>query len=289
MKNPTARVRAAARFEAAVESSPAGMIMVNNAGAIVLCNHAVERLFGYSRDELLGKSVELLVPGAARARHPEFRANFQAHPSARHMGVGRELFGVRKDGTQVPVEIGLNPIEMDAGLFVLASVVDITERRRAAAERDELIRRLVDLQNRERRDLAHELHDEMGQMLTALKLMLETQGLGGVEDMKAMVGSLAEAGIPEALPDILDKYRRDAPVRLAALVAAAVAADATALQRAAHAFKSSAGAIHAGTLAALLQETESAARAGDVPAAVARLGRIQNECRAVEECLQAAL
>lgn len=166
--------------------------MVNSEGSIVLCNREVERLFGYSRDELLGKSVDLLVPSAARDRHPEFRANFQAHPSARHMGVGRELFGVRKDGMQLPVEIGLNPIEMDEGLFVLASVVDISERRRAAAERDELIRRLVDLQNRERRDLAHELHDEMGQMLTALKLMLETQGLGGVEDMKAMVGSLQD-------------------------------------------------------------------------------------------------
>ena len=168
------------------------MIMVNSAGTIVLCNREVERLFGYPREALLGLSIEVLVPSGAQARHPQFRANFLAHPSARPMGVGRELFGVRKDGSQVPVEIGLNPIDMDGELFVLASVVDITERRRAAAERDELVRRLVDLQNRERRDLAHELHDEMGQMLTALKLMLESQGLGGVDDMKAMVHSLQD-------------------------------------------------------------------------------------------------
>ena len=189
--SPT-RERAAARFQAAVESSPAGMIMVNASGAIVLLNREVERLFGYARNELLGRPIELLVPQGVSGRHPDYRANFLAHPSARPMGVGRELHGLRKDGAEIPVEIGLNPIEMEDGLYVLASVVDITERRRAAAERDELARRLVDLQERERRDLSQELHDEMGQMLTALRLMLETEGLGGVDDMKAMVRSLQD-------------------------------------------------------------------------------------------------
>jgi PAS domain S-box-containing protein len=179
-------------FQAAVESSPAGMIMVDQSGTIVLLNREIERLFGYSRADLLGRSIDILVPEALRGRHPAARAEFLAHPSARPMGAGRDLFGLRKDGTQVAVEIGLNPIEMDGGRFVLASVVDITERRRTAAEQEVLLRRLVEFQEVERRDLARELHDEMGQMLTALRLMLETSALGGVEDKQVLVRQLQE-------------------------------------------------------------------------------------------------
>src|SRR2546430_87301 len=119
----TARKRAEARFRAAVESAPSGMVMINREGTIELINRETERLFGYSREELLGKSIELLVPHRLRERHPGHRTDFFANPQTRAMGEGRDLFGVRKDGTEIPVEIGLNPIETDEGLFVLASVV----------------------------------------------------------------------------------------------------------------------------------------------------------------------
>ena len=99
-----------------------------------LINRETERLFGYSREELLGKPIELLVPHRLRGRHPGHRTDFFANPQTRAMGAGRDLFGVRKDGTEMSVEIGLNPIETDEGLFVLASVVDITERKRAETE-----------------------------------------------------------------------------------------------------------------------------------------------------------
>ena len=122
------------RFRIAVESAPSGAVMVDRSGKIVLVNRETERLFGYSRVELLGQPIEVLVPQQVRGRHPGFRNAFFAQPQSRAMGAGRDLFGRRKDGTEVPVEIGLNPIETDEGLFVLASVVDISERKRAENE-----------------------------------------------------------------------------------------------------------------------------------------------------------
>ena len=130
----SARRRAEARFRVAVEASPHGMMMVDPAGQIVLVNQEIERLFGYGRDELLGQRVEMLVPQQLRARHPQLRATFHANPQARPMGAGRDLFGRRKDGGEIPVEIGLTPIESDEGTFVLASVVDIGPRKQAEEE-----------------------------------------------------------------------------------------------------------------------------------------------------------
>jgi PAS domain S-box-containing protein len=127
------RQRAYQQFCLAVESAPNAMIMVDQNGRIILVNVQTERLFGYGREELLGQEIELLVPERFRRRHPEFRAAFFAQPTVREMGAGRELFGRRKDGSEVPIEIGLNPIQSEHGFFVLSAIVDITERRRAEA------------------------------------------------------------------------------------------------------------------------------------------------------------
>lgn len=134
----SARRRAEARFRAAVESSPAGMVMVDRAGRIVLVNREVERMFGYTRDELLGANIEMLVPERFRTGHPVFREGFYRSPGARAMGAGRDLFGLRKDGTEIPVEIGLNPIEMEDELLILSSIVDISARKEEEAVRERL-------------------------------------------------------------------------------------------------------------------------------------------------------
>lgn len=118
-------------FRVAVESAPNAMLMVDGDGRIVLVNAQTEKLFGYPREELLGQSIERLVPERFRAAHPGHRHAFFSHPQTRSMGAGRDLYGLRKDGTEVPVEIGLNPIRMGNAHFVLAAVVDITERKRA--------------------------------------------------------------------------------------------------------------------------------------------------------------
>jgi hypothetical protein len=130
------------RLRAAVESSPSGLLMVDSDGRIVLVNREVERLFGYTREELLGRPVETLVPDQFRGLHPDYRSRFFTHPKTRAMGAGRELFGKHKDGTQVPVEIGLTPVVTEEGLFVISSIVDISARKAAEADRRGLERQL---------------------------------------------------------------------------------------------------------------------------------------------------
>jgi len=125
------RKQAEEQFRMAVESSPNAMVMIDESGLIVLINQETERLFGYARGELMGKPIEILVPARYRPNHPRQRAEFMANPEKRAMGAGRDLYGVRKDGTEVPVEIGLTPIQTPRGAFVLSAIVDITERRRA--------------------------------------------------------------------------------------------------------------------------------------------------------------
>lgn len=136
------QLNTAEHFLLALEAAPTGMIMVDAHGKMVLVNAQIEKLFGYSREELIGCPVEVLVPQRFREGHPGHRDTFFTAPTFRPMGAGRELYGVRKDGTELPIEIGLNPLETPRGRFVLSSVVDITERRRAEHEKETLVRQL---------------------------------------------------------------------------------------------------------------------------------------------------
>jgi PAS domain S-box-containing protein len=138
-----------ARLRAAIESAPSGLLMIDGRGTIVLVNREIERLFGYPREELLGRPVENLVPSRHRAGHEEFRRGFLGSPSVRAMGAGRELFGLRKDGSEFPVEIGLTPVATEEGLFVISSVVDISARKQAEREREELESQLRQAQKME--------------------------------------------------------------------------------------------------------------------------------------------
>jgi PAS domain S-box-containing protein len=119
------------RFRLVVEAAPNAMIMIDPRGAIQLLNSQAEQLFGYSREQILGQSIEMLLPASLRAMHRAVRGAFMRAPEARRMGAGRDLFGLRSDGVEVPIEIGLNPIATRGGTFVLASIIDITERKRA--------------------------------------------------------------------------------------------------------------------------------------------------------------
>src|SRR3569623_1499262 len=134
------------RFRAAVESAPTAMVMINSAGSIIITNAETEKLFGYQRSELLGQLVEILIPMRFGAAHPGLRGQFFIAPEARRMGGNRDLFGLRKDGSEFPIEIGLNPIETDEGLFVLSAIVDITERKeleKALRQTNELLEQRV--------------------------------------------------------------------------------------------------------------------------------------------------
>ena len=122
------------RFRSAVEAAPNAMIMVDASGRIAMLNDQAERMFDYSRSELLGQPIEVLVPPRFRGAHPELRTAFFSEPGPRPMGAGRDLFGLRKDGSEFPVEIGLNPTDTDVGAMVIASVVDISARKKAELE-----------------------------------------------------------------------------------------------------------------------------------------------------------
>jgi PAS domain S-box-containing protein len=161
----TERRKATEQFRLAIEAAPTGMLMVDREGKLVLVNAQIESLFGYPREELLGQSIEVLVPQRFRARHPGFRKSFSGDPRARAMGGGRELYGLRKDGTEFPVEIGLNPLQTSDGDFVLSSVVDITERKRADLERDGLTGQLRSLNA----ELEARVRDRTSQLSATLK------------------------------------------------------------------------------------------------------------------------
>jgi len=123
------------RFSMVIESTPYAMILVNQKGKITLVNRQLENLFGYSRDEVIDHGIEILIPKRFKQKHPELLRVFFEHPETRPMGSGRELFACRKDGTEFPVEIGLNSIEFKDGNMVLASITDITERKIQEANR----------------------------------------------------------------------------------------------------------------------------------------------------------
>lgn len=127
----TARKRLEHRFRQAVESAPNAIVMVNESGTILMVNAQTETSFGYSRTELLGQPVEMLIPERFRGGHVAARQAYLANPVSRPMGAGRDLFGLRKDGSEFPVEIGLGLIDDENGTIVLSSIVDITERKHA--------------------------------------------------------------------------------------------------------------------------------------------------------------
>lgn len=118
------------RFRIVVEAAPNAIIMVGKEGKITLVNKQAESLFEYPREELIGMTIENLIPKRFREKHPEHRKGFFANPTPRAMGAGRDLYGLTKNGKEVPIEIGLNPIVTESGQFVLASIVNITERKR---------------------------------------------------------------------------------------------------------------------------------------------------------------
>jgi len=124
------RKRLERMFQKMVEAAPCSMVMIDARGRIVLVNQQAEVMFGYTRAELIGDALELLLPERLRATHTGHRQAFAAAPSMRQMGMGRDLTARRKDGTEFPVEIGLNPVPGDeGGGLVLAAVTDITRRK----------------------------------------------------------------------------------------------------------------------------------------------------------------
>jgi PAS domain S-box-containing protein len=183
----TERKIAAEQFRLAIEAAPAGMLMIDRTDAIVLVNAQIERLFGYRREELVTRSVDLLIPGL--------------------LGAGRELHGVRRDGARIPVEIRLNPIDTRDGELVLVSVVDIAERQRAERENSDLMQQLQHLagslitaRDAERARIARDLHDDVSQQLAGLSIALSglkrrVASLSQDQDASAAVSAIQQRAV----------------------------------------------------------------------------------------------
>ena len=134
-----AKARDHEMFRLAVEACPSGMLMVDSEGAIVLANAEIERQFGYARDELVGKPVDMLVPVRLHRQHAMHRKAFNLRPETRRVEARSELLGLRKDGSEFFAEVSLNPIEVDGSLLILGVVIDISERKRVERLKAEFV------------------------------------------------------------------------------------------------------------------------------------------------------
>ena len=198
------------RFRLLVDAAPNAMIMVARDGKIAVVNKQVETLFGYAREELLGKPIEILVPQRFQAMHPVYRDRFFAEPKARPMGAGRDLFGLRKDGSEVPIEIGLNPIQTPEGLATLASIIDITERKRLE---ESLRQRVGELGEADRNKneflaiLAHELRGPLSPIRNGLHILRQPNVDGPtIERVKSLMEQQVR-NLARLVDDLLDVAR----------------------------------------------------------------------------------
>jgi PAS domain S-box-containing protein len=188
-------------FRLAVESCHNGMVMVDSTGKIVMINTAIERMFGYPSVELVGQASEILVPERLRSRHMQQHWEFAMHPEAPGLDASRDLIGLRKNGTEFPVEVGLNPIRVGSDILTLNVIVDITERKRLERLKDEFVS-----------TVSHELRTPMTSIAGSLGLLVGG-AVGALPAPATRLLGIAHANcqrLVRLLNDILDIQKLEA-------------------------------------------------------------------------------
>jgi protein-histidine pros-kinase len=197
-----------ARYRDMLESIPDAIVIVNITGNIVLVNSHAEKLFGYERANLLGRSVECLVPDRLRDRHPRHRMNFFSDPKVRPMGAGLDLYGQRRDGTEFPVEISISPLETEAGMLMSSSIRDITERK--------LVERSLQNTNRMKSEflasMSHELRTPLNGIIGFTEFLIDEKPGSLNEKQKEYLNDVYQSAqhLLQLINDVLDLAKIEA-------------------------------------------------------------------------------
>lgn len=213
VRDATERKEAEARFESLLEAAPDAIVVADDHGIITVANHRATDLFGYSRDELIGHPVEMLVPKRNRDAHPDLRQGYVSHPAVRPMGAGLQLWALRKDGSSFPVDISLSPLETPAGILVSAAVRDITDRL-AAEEALRAAKEEAEQASMAKSEFLSRMSHELRTPLTAILGFTELLQLGGMptDQRDLFVDRTHRAGqhLLSLINDVLDISRVEA-------------------------------------------------------------------------------
>jgi protein-histidine pros-kinase len=211
------QLKAEQHFRELIDTAPDAMLIADRDGKILEANHQIEKLFGYTRAELLGQAIEVLVPASLRDKHKADLSAYLKAPNRRTKGAGLQLRGARKDGSEVPLEVSLSPIEMDVGHVVVAALRDLSDRVRAEHAEHELVQeqtaRATAEENVRIRDdflavAGHELKTPLGAMLTQIQGLLRGEGGNPPVNIAERIDNLARSGVRlELIQQLLDVSR----------------------------------------------------------------------------------